>query len=58
MAVTNYCCVGESLLGHSVVVFDCNVLSDDVISATFYILSIEFNEYNDGVKEKLAGIIP
>jgi len=58
MAVTDYCCVGESLLGHSVVVSDCNVKPGDVISATFYILSNEFNEYNDGVKEKLATIIP
>ena len=57
ITVTDYGCVGESVLGRSVVVSDCNAKTGDVISATFYIPAIEINGYYDRVREKLAMVI-
>lgn len=56
ITVTNYGCVGESVLWCSVVVSDCNAKTGDVISATFYIPVMEINGYCDG--EKLAMVNP
>ncbi|NJK77908.1 MAG: hypothetical protein HC944_02915 [Nanoarchaeota archaeon] len=58
IAVTNYGCVAESVLGHSVVVPDCNAKPGDVISATFYIPAMEINGYYDRVQEKLTLVNP
>jgi len=54
ITVTDYGCVGESVLGRSVVVSDCNAKTGDVISATFYIPAMEINGYYDRVREKLT----
>jgi len=58
IAVTNYGCVAESMMGISVVVQDCNAKSGDVISATFYIPAMELNGYYDRVQEKLKTVNP
>ena len=58
IAVTQYGCVGESVLGHSVVVPDCNAKPGDVVSATFYIPAMELNGYYDRVQERLAMVNP
>ena len=58
IAVTNYGCVAESVLGHSVVVSDCDAKPGDVVSATFYIPAMELNGYYDRVQEKLKMVNP
>jgi len=58
IAVTDYGCVAESVIGRSVVVSDCNAKPGDVISATFYIPAMEINGYYDRIQEKLAMVVP
>ena len=58
IAVTEFGCVGESVLGHSVVVSDCAAGVGDVISATFYVPAMEQNGYYDRIEEKLEKVIP
>ena len=58
ITVTDYGCVAESVLGHSIVVSDCDAKPGDVISATFYIPAMELNGYYDRVQEKLALVNP
>jgi len=58
IAVTEYGCVGESVLGHSVVVSNCSSMPGDTISATFYVPSMELNGYYDKIQEKLATVNP
>ena len=43
IAVTDYGCVAESVLGHSVVVSNCEAGVGDIISATFYVPAMEQN---------------
>jgi hypothetical protein len=45
IAVADYGCVGESNVGRSVVVSDCNAGVGDIVSATFYIPAGEINGY-------------
>ena len=45
IAVTDYGCVGESSLGRSVVVSNCDASVGDVVSASFYIPAGETNGY-------------
>ena len=58
ITVTNYGCVAESVLGHSVVVSDCDAKPGDVISAKFYIPAMEINGYYDRIQEKLEMVNP
>ena len=58
IAVTDYGCVGESIMGHSVVVSDCKVSVGEVVSATFYIPSMEQNGYYDRIQDKLEMVNP
>ena len=58
IAVTDYGCVAESVLGHSVVVSDCDARVGDVISATFYVPAMEQNGYYDRIQEKLEMVNP
>lgn len=58
IAVTDYGCVAESILGHSVVVSDCNANVGDVISATFYVPAMELNGYYDRIQDKLEMVNP
>lgn len=58
IAVTDYGCVGESILGHSVVVSNCDAKVGDVISATFYIPAMEQNGYYDRIQDKLEMVNP
>ena len=55
---TEHGCVGESIMGISVVVPDCSAKPGDVVSATFYIPSMELNGYYDRIQEKLAKVTP
>lgn len=58
IAVTDYGCVAESILGHSVVVSNCEANVGDVISATFYVPAMELNGYYDRIQDKLEMINP
>ena len=58
IAVTNYGCVAESMMGISVVVQDCDAKPGDLVSATFYIPAMEINGYYDRVQEKLKMVNP
>ena len=58
IAVTDYGCVGESILGHSVVVSNCEANVGDVIPATFYVPAMELNGYLDRVQDKLEMVNP
>ena len=52
IAVTNYGCVGESSLGRSVVVSDCDASVGDIVSATFYTPAGETNGYLEELEKR------
>jgi len=58
IATTELGCVGESVLGHSVVVKNCSAKVGDTISATFYVPALEQNGYYDKIHEKLEKVTP
>ena len=58
LAVTEYGCVGESVLGISVVVSECSAQVGETVSATFNVPAMEINGYYDSVKAKLAMVEP
>ena len=58
IAVTDYGCVAESSLGHSVVVSNCDAGVGDLVSATFYVPAMDQNGYYDRIKDKLEMVNP
>ncbi len=52
IAVTDYGCVGESSLGRSVVVSNCDASVGDTVSATFYIPAGETNGYLEELERR------
>ena len=52
LAVTEDGCVGESQYGISVVVPDCSAQVGDVVSATFYVPSMEINGYLEDLDKR------
>ncbi len=58
IAVTDYGCVAESSIGHSVVVSDCKASVGDLISATFYVPAMDQNGYYDRIQDKLQMVNP
>ena len=58
IAVTDYGCVGESILGISVVVSNCEANVGNVVSATFYIPAMKQNGYYDRIEDKLKMVNP
>jgi hypothetical protein len=58
LAVTEYGCVGESQYGVSVVVPECNAQVGDIVSATFYVPSMEVNGYYDRISDRVDIIQP
>lgn len=58
IAVTDYGCVAESILGHSVVVPNCGASVGDVISASFNVPAMEVNGYYDRIQDKLKTVNP
>ena len=52
IAVADYGCVGESSVGRSVVVPNCNADVGDVVSATFNIPAGEINGYLDRLEQR------
>ncbi len=58
IAVTESGCVGESSLGHSVVVENCQAKVGDTISATSYVPAMEQNGYYEKIQQKLEKVTP
>ena len=58
IAVTDYGCVAESSMGHSVVVSDCKASVGDLVSATFYEPAMDQNGYYDRIQDKLEMVNP
>ena len=58
LGITEDGCVGESQYGVSVVVPDCDAKVGDVVSATFYVPSMELNEYYDRLQDRVDAVQP
>lgn len=58
LAVTEHGCVGESQYGTSVVVSGCSSQVGDVVSATFYIPSMELNGYYEKLHDRVEAVQP
>lgn len=58
LAITEHDCVGESVLGVSVVVEQCAAKVGDVIPATFNVPAMEINGFYDRIEAKLAVVEP
>ena len=58
LAVTEHGCVGESQYGTSVVVSGCSGQVGDVVSATFYIPSMELNGYYEKLQDRVEAVQP
>ncbi len=58
IAVTDYGCVAESSMGHSVVVSECKAEVGDLVSATFYVPAMDHNGYYDRIQDKLEMVNP
>lgn len=58
IAITEHGCVGESQYGVSVVVPTCSAQIGDVVSATFYVPSMEVNGYYEKVQDRVAVVQP
>ena len=58
IAVTEHGCVGESVLGHSVVVSGCEVPVGGTVSASFYTPAMTQNGYYEKIEERLAIVNP
>lgn len=56
IAVTDYGCVGESVLGRSVVVPNCVAEVGDTVSATFNIPAMEVNGYLEELENRIPMI--
>ena len=56
IAVTDYGCVGESVLGRSVVVPNCVAGVGDTVSATFNIPAMEVNGYLEELENRIPMI--
>ncbi|WP_428325589.1 hypothetical protein [Nitrosopumilus sp.] len=58
LAVTEHGCVGESQYGVSVVVPQCSAQVGDIVSATFYVPSMELNGYYDRLQDRVDVVTP
>ena len=58
LAITEHGCVGESQYGVSVVVPNCVAQVGDVVSATFYVPSMELNGYYDRLQDRVEMVQP
>ena len=58
IATMEYGCVGESRYGISVVVPECSAQVGDILSATFYVPSMELNGYYDRLQDRVEMVQP
>ena len=58
LGITEHGCVGESQYGTVVVVPQCSAQVGDVVSATFYVPSMELNSYYDILQDRVNMVQP
>lgn len=58
LAITEHGCVGESQHGVSVVIPECSAQVGDIVSATFYVPSMEVNGYYEKVQDRVDVVQP
>ena len=58
LAITEHDCVGESQYGVSVIVPQCSAQVGDIVSATFYVPSMELNGYYDILQDRVDVVTP
>ena len=58
LAITEHGCVGESQYGISVVIPECSAQVGDIVSATFYVPSMELNGYYDRLQDRVGMVQP
>ena len=58
IANMEYGCVGESQYGMIVVVPECSAQVGDILSATFYVPSMELNGYYDRLQDRVEMVQP
>ena len=58
LSITEHGCVGQSQYGVSVVVPQCSAQVGDVVSATFYVPSMELNGYYEKLQERVEAVQP
>ena len=58
LGITEHGCVGESQYGTIVVVAQCNAQVGDVVSATFFVPSMEVNRYCENLQERVDMVQP
>jgi len=58
IAITEHGCVGESTYGTNVVIPQCAAQVGDVVSATFYVPSMELNSYYENLQNRVEMVQP
>lgn len=58
LAITEHGCVGETQYGTSVVVPQCSAQIGDVVSATFYVPSMQVNGYYEKIQDRVEIVQP
>ena len=58
LAVTEDGCIGESQYGISVVVPECDAQVGDIVSATFYVPSMNLNGYYEKIQDRVGMVQP
>ena len=58
LAITEHGCVGESQYGVSVIIPQCSAQVGDIVSATFYVPSMELNGYYEQLQNRVDMVTP
>lgn len=58
IGIMEHSCVGESQYGTSVVVPECSAQIGDIVSATFYVPSMELNGYYEKLQDRVDMVQP
>jgi len=58
LAVTEDGCIGESQYGISIVVPECDAQVGDIVSATFYVPSMNLNGYYERIQDRVGMVQP
>jgi hypothetical protein len=58
LGITEHGCVGESQYGTVVIVPQCNAQVGDVVSATFFVPSMEMNSYYEKLQNRVDMVQP
>jgi hypothetical protein len=58
LGITEHGCVGESQYGTVVIVPQCNAQVGDIVSATFFVPSMEMNSYYEKLQNRVDMVQP